>query len=300
MDEATSGDERTLRATSSPTVAGDWSLVLASAGISHRLVEGQGAFALVVEAGDAAPASAALAAFDAESVPAVVPPVPDLGPSALGVLAGAAIVAMFVVAGGLESAKPSAWFDVGSASAALILRGQWWRVFTALTLHADILHVVGNVLACLIFVSAVGRWLGAGLGATLIVGAAGAANALTALKHRTDFVSVGASTATFAALGVVAGLQLVRRWRYDMRRRYAWLPLGAGLGIVAMLGVGEHADVWAHLFGLAMGAVGGASVAAAGVRAPGRIGQTLLTLAVSAVLVGAWVVAFRATGRVPS
>src|SRR5205085_10644060 len=119
---------------------------------------------------------------------------------------------------------------------------------------ADLLHVAGNVVACLIFVSAVGRWLGAGLGATLIVVSAALANGLTALVKRHDYVSMGASTATFAALGLLAGLQLVRRWRYDTRRRYVWLPLGAGLGLFAMLGVSQHADVWAHFFGLAVGA----------------------------------------------
>jgi rhomboid protease GluP len=295
MDEPAPSAEQVLRATPSPTLAGDWSLVLASAGLAHRLVEGGGAFSLVVAAADAPAAAASLAAFDVESVPVVVPPAPDLGPSALGVLSGAALLAMFVVTGPRDVPAPTAWFDVGSASASEILHGQWWRVFTALTLHADVLHVVGNVIACLIFVSAVGRWLGPGLGALLIVGAAAGANGLTALWHRAGFVSVGASTATFAAIGLVAGLQLVRRWRHGVR--YAWLPLGAALGLFAMLGVGPNADVGAHLFGLSVGAAAGAGVAAAGWRAPGRIGQALLIAVVSAVLVGAWMLAFRASGR---
>jgi rhomboid protease GluP len=296
MDETAPGPEQALRATASPTLAGDWSLVLASAGIAHRIVESTGAFSLVVGPGDAGAAGDALAAFDVESVPAVIPPAPDLGPSALGILSGAALLAMFIVTGPRDAPAPTAWFDVGSASAAAIVHGQWWRAITALTLHADVMHLVGNVIACLIFVSAVGRWLGPGLGALLIVGCAAVANGLTALWHRSDFVSVGASTATFAALGLVAGLQLVRRWRHDVRRRYAWLPLGAGLGLFAMLGVGEHADVGAHLFGLSAGAVAGACVAGLGLRAPGRLGQTLLIALVSAVLVGAWLLAFRTSG----
>jgi rhomboid protease GluP len=295
MNEPAPSGEQVLRATPSPTLAGDWSLVLSSAGLAHRVVEGGGAFSLVVDDVDGPAAAEALAAFDVESVPVVVPPAPDLGPSALGVLSGAALLAMFVVTGPRDVPAPTAWFDVGSASASEILHGQWWRVFTALTLHADVLHVVGNVIACLIFVSAVGRWLGPGLGALLIVGAAAAANGLTALWHRSGFVSVGASTATFAAIGVVAGLQLVRRWRHGVR--YAWLPLGAALGLFAMLGVGPNADVGAHLFGLSVGAAAGAAVARAGWRAPGRIGQALLIAFVSAVLVGAWLVAFRASGR---
>jgi membrane associated rhomboid family serine protease len=298
MNEPAPSAPEVLRATASPTLAGDWSLVLASAGIDHRVVEGAGAFMLVVAPADGPAARAALAAFDAESVPRAMPPAPDLGPSVLGVLASAALLAMFVVTGPGDARVPSVWFGVGAADAARILHGQWWRVVTALTLHADVMHVVGNVIACLIFVSAVGRWLGAGAGALLVVVCAAAANGLTALWHRHDaFVSMGASTATFAATGLVVGLQLWRRWRYDERRRYFWLPLGAGLALFAMLGTSANADFGAHLFGLGVGAAVGTGVAAAGARPPGRLGQALLIVVVSAVLIGAWLLAFRASGR---
>jgi rhomboid protease GluP len=299
-DEPAPSAERVLRATARPTLANDWALVLASAGIAHRLVEGGGAFSLVVRDDDAGAAAAALAAYDVESVPVVVPPAPDLGPSSLGVLSAAALLAMFVVTGPGAASRPSRWFEVGSATANLIVHGQWWRAVTALTLHADVLHIAGNVVACLIFVSAVGRWLGPGLGAMLIVGSAALANVITAFWHRQDFVSYGASTATFAATGLVAGLQLVRRWRYDVRRRYAWLPLGAALGLFAMTGTSPGADYGAHLFGLGVGVAVGAGVAARGLRAPRRLGQALLIVLVSAVLVGAWLLAFRTSGRGPS
>jgi membrane associated rhomboid family serine protease len=293
MDEPAPTTAVVLRATASPTLAGDWSLVLASAGIAHRVIEGGGAFSLVVAEPDAGAAVAALAAFDAESAPRVVPPAPDLGPSVLGVLTSAALLAMFVVTGPGDAHPPSEWFSAGAADADRILHGQWWRAITALTLHADVMHVVGNVIASLIFVSAVGRWLGAGLGALLVVACAAAANVLTALWHRHDaFVSMGASTATFAATGLAVGLQLWRRWRYDERRRYFWLPLGAGLGLFAMLGTSANADVGAHLFGLGVGAAVGTGVAASGVRAPGRLGQALLIVVTSAVLIGAWLLAF--------
>src|SRR5579863_1261675 len=132
MSEAAPIAEEALRVTSSPTLAGDWSLVLASAGIAHRVVEAGGAFTIVVAAPDAGAAGAALAAFDAESVPKVAPPAPDLGPSPLGVLAGATLLAMFAVTGPSDVPAPTAWFTAGSASAAAIVHGQWWRAITAL------------------------------------------------------------------------------------------------------------------------------------------------------------------------
>ena len=299
MDESAPDAMLVLRATASPTLASDWSLVLASAGIGHRVLEGGGAFSLCVASHDASAASAALAAYDAESAPRSAPPLPDLGPSPLGIMFSVALLAMLLVTGPGDARAPTSWFLVGAADSVKILHGQWWRAVTAMTLHQDIGHLVGNMLAALIFVSAVGRWLGAGLGAATIVGCGMIANLLTALWHRHDgpFVSLGASTATFASLGLVAGLQLWRRWRYDERRRYFWLPLGAGLALFAMTGTGANADFAAHLFGLGVGVAAGTAIAATGARAPGFFAQGLLSAVVSAVLVGAWLLAFRASGR---
>src|SRR6266545_3508801 len=186
MDDPGFANPRVLRATASPTKAGDWALVLTAAGIHHHVDERDGQFALLVAVEDEPRAQEALTGFDDEGAPEQAPPVPDRGPSPLGVLVAATFGAMFAV--------------------------------TALTLHADLLHLAGNVIASLIFVAAVGRWLGAGLGGALLLGSATAANLLTAAVHRTAFDSVGGSTATFAALGLCAGLQVVRRLKLRTRR----------------------------------------------------------------------------------
>ncbi|MES1207950.1 MAG: rhomboid family intramembrane serine protease, partial [Pseudomonadota bacterium] len=198
-EEPSPASEVPARTTSNPTRAGDWALVLAAAGISYRLVEREGAFVLLVTGADAPAASAALDAYDAEGAPRPVPPAPDTGPSALGLLIGLALAATFLFTG--AAGPGSRWFQAGAADAAAIFRGQVWRAVTALTLHADLLHLVGNVIAAAIFGSAVGRWLGGGAGLFAIAGCAVVANLMTAAAHRTDFVSIGASTATFAALG---------------------------------------------------------------------------------------------------
>ena len=206
--------EALLRATANATQAGDWALVLAAAGIEYRLDEREGRFVLAVDVADAPAAETALSGFDAEGPVRPDPAAPDTGASALGILSAIGLCAMFLVAGPSgQSGAGARWFEAGAASAERIASGQWWRALTALTLHADLLHLAGNVVATLIFVAAVGRWLGGGLGALTILTAAGVANLLTAAVHRTAFVSVGASTATFAALGLCAGLQVVRRLR---------------------------------------------------------------------------------------
>jgi rhomboid protease GluP len=281
-----------VRATANSTQAGDWALVLASVGIGYRLDQHEGRFVLAVAAADLLAAETALAGFDAEGPVKPDPPAPDAGASALGIFSAIALGAMFWVAG--PSGPGSRWFEAGAASAERISSGQWWRALTALTLHADLLHLAGNVVAALIFVSAVGRWLGGGLGALVILTAAAAANLLTAAVHRTGFVSVGASTATFAALGLCAGLQVVRRLRGGARRKYAWVPLGAGLGLYAMLGVGPGADTYAHLFGLGFGAAIGSVAALGGIRAPRTAVQLLLGGAALAVMAASWGLALHA------
>jgi rhomboid protease GluP len=293
--------ETLLRATANPTQAGDWALVLAATGIEYRLDQREGRFVLAVDAADVSAAETALAAFDAEGPVRPDPPAPDGGASALGILSALGLCAMFLVAGPSGQAGSSGlfgagsrWFEAGAASAERIASGQWWRALTALTLHADLLHLAGNVVAALIFVSAVGRWLGGGLGAVVILTAAAGANLLTAGVHRTAFVSIGASTATFAALGLCAGLQVVRRLRGGVRRKYAWVPLGAGLGLYAMLGVSPGADTYAHLFGLGLGAAIGSVAALGNVRAPRTTVQVLLGAAALAAIGGSWAWALHA------
>jgi membrane associated rhomboid family serine protease len=191
----------------------------------------------------------------------------------------------------------SVWFRAGSASAERIMHGDWWRAVTALTLHADLFHVVGNVIATLIFISSVGRWLGGGLGAMLILLSATAGNLLTAVYHRTNHDSVGASTATFAALGIIAGLQAVRRLSLRTRPGYWWVPIGAGLALFAMTGTMRGSDYKAHLFGLGFGVLFGAGWAFAqlrrGWRAPRPLVQALLGAVALGVVVASWLVAFR-------
>jgi membrane associated rhomboid family serine protease len=287
--------DHVLRTTASPTQAGDWALVLAAASIEHRVDEHDGHFALVVHAADAAAATDALAGFDAEGAPEQQPAAPDHGWSPLGVLCAIGLSVMLIVSGTREGR--SIWFAAGSASADLIMHGAWWRAVTALTLHADLFHLLGNVVASLVFMTAVGRWLGGGLGALLILVSATAANLLTAVRHHTNHDSVGASTATFAALGLVAGLQVARRLRLRTRPGYAWVPIGAGLALFAMLGVAAGSDYYAHLFGLGFGVLFGVGWAIAtlkrGWRAPRAPVQALLGALTIGVVIGCWLLAFR-------
>lgn len=294
MEPVAAGAEVVVRSSEDVTSIGDWALVLEAAGTAHRVTQSDTGWVITVDAADATAAMAALDGYDAEArAPQQEAALPDQHDSWLGFAVAGLLLAMYLVAGPRDVGQPSAWFRAGSASAELILGGQWWRAVTALTLHADLLHLFGNAVASIIFIAAAGRWLGSGVAASLILAAGAAGNLLTALLHRTGHISVGASTATFAALGILAGLQVVRRLRFGPLRRRAWLPLGAGLALFAMLGVGERSDIFAHLFGLGAGCLLGGTAAIAVPRRLGPVIQVVFGLASVAALVTSWGLALR-------
>jgi len=246
--------------------ADEWALVLAATGIPHRVAfYSEGGYVLGVAGRTVTAATRALQKYDAESrsTARVAPPAPDRGTNALGIGIGLALIAFAMITGYWESEPLSRWFQVGVADASKIRAGEWWRAVTAMTLHADVMHLLGNVAASVIFISAAGRWMGAGVAAAAIVAAGTGANILTAWTERSEHLSIGASTATFAGLGLVVGLQVVRRWRGGGAiRRRAWVAAGAGFALLAMLGMGAKADVFAHAYGLGLGTLLGIGVGA--------------------------------------
>lgn len=270
----------------------EWSLVLEALAVPHRTFLSEAGWAIAVAPADVDRASAALAADDREQSEAgTEPAAPDLGRSFGAAVVAMALITFFFVTGPRGDGGHARWFDPGCARATDILAGQWWRVITALTLHADIMHVLGNSLAVIVFGSALCRWLGGGLAFSLVLLSGAAGNLLTALVYWGGHNSVGASTATFGALGLLGGLQFVRRMRHRApfdRRRRALTAVAACLGLFAMIGVGERTDVVAHLMGLVSGLVLGLGAGVALRRTFGWPWQLAFGAAGIAAVVGAW------------
>ena len=227
------------------------SVVLEAMGIAHEVQQTpDGRWALVVDDGDAPAAEAALAAWEAENPPRPgLVARPDYGRSLAGAAVGFAILA-FAAYTGLRPARDLV--ERGSADAARMLDGEWWRAMTALTLHVDLAHVAANAVAIAIFLGAVARRLGPALATWLALAAGVAGNVLTALVTGGGHVSIGASTAVFGALGTLSALQVPRR--------RTWLTLGVGVALLGFLGTGARADLLAHVFGFAAGATEGLAV----------------------------------------
>jgi len=155
------------------------------------------------------------------------------------------------------------WRGNGTMAAQAVTNGEWWRTITALTLHGDLGHIAGNSLFGVLFGSLLARQLGSGVSWLLIVIAAAVANGINAFSQGDAFRSLGASTAVYAALGLL-GAVVWRRGYYfrqaDWRRSFA--PVFAAICLVAFTGIGdENTDVAAHLFGFAVGLVLGLACA---------------------------------------
>jgi membrane associated rhomboid family serine protease len=247
------GPGTAVRVTPSRRRADEWAVVLAAAGIPHWLRQRLDGWALIVPPDDAAGALEALAAYDQENAgePAVGETAPSRPWTITGPVVALLLVGFFAITG--PRAAGSVWFEGGSADASRIMAGEWWRTVTALTLHADPPHLLGNAVALAGLLTAVCWELGPGVGLWLVLLAGVGGNALTAIAHGSDHVSVGASTAVFGAVGVLAALRIAGAGRSGSRARRWWVVIAAGLTLLALLGTASHADVLAHLFGFLVG-----------------------------------------------
>jgi membrane associated rhomboid family serine protease len=126
----------------------------------------------------------------------------------------------------------------------------------------------------------------------LAAGALG--NLANAALRGPGYGGVGASTAVFGAIGLLAGLRIGRYRRRQASRGEATAAVLAAVMLLALTGLNPETDVLAHLWGFAIGL--GLGLLAG--RLPGSWigprGQWLLAVSALAAVVGAWVLALRA------
>ena len=142
------------------------------------------------------------------------------------------------------------YFSVaGRMDNAAVLAGQWWRIFTAILLHANPAHLAANLSVGTILLGlAMGRF-GAGIGllATFLAGALG--NLAGLLLYSPSHLGVGASGMVMGGLGMLAA-QSLKQPRHDLiARKNILRSLAAGLLLFVFFGTDPHADIVAHLGG---------------------------------------------------
>src|SRR5271165_97543 len=231
----------------------EYSLVLEAKSIEHEVLESGGSWTLTVAPALVQPAYDELTRYAAErraprSLPALMEPFAGTVFGALGYVLVLLLVA-YCAGIGLFGAD---WLSLGALDASA--GREWWRALTALTLHLDQEHLLGNLLFGVFAGMAAGRLLGPGVAWASILGAAALANYAEILIAPATHRAVGASTAVFAALGLLAGLAWRQRLSLRERRWYRWAPLIAGICLLTLLGAGTaHVDVLGHALGFLFG-----------------------------------------------
>ena len=186
--------------------------MLYAVGIASAIARDGSEYVLLVDVDDTPAAGDHLHLYEQERLvrPPPPPPAPKLHPHALKGSIGYALVLYFVtyaISNGLWRLDA---FDVGELNAGLVQQGQWWRVWTALTLHLDGTHLAANLVAGIWFGFLAARQIGSGISWLLIVTGAAAANLLEAWGAPGSHQSVGASTAVFTALPAKYGSTSMR------------------------------------------------------------------------------------------
>jgi rhomboid protease GluP len=238
-------------------------LVLTAVGVEGVVVRAEDEFLLQVAAADAGYAARHLLQYEAENRPPPPPPPPPrlYGYAWVGCAAYVLVLlgVAFALSNGLVRLDA---FDLGELDAARVQAGQWWRAWTALTLHLDGPHLAANLAAGVWFGYLAARQMGSGTAWLLTVTGAAAANLLEGLLGPPDHRAVGASTAVFSALGAMSAYSWRERFGLPQRWARRWGPLVAGVILLGWTGsAGEGTDLVAHLGGFAMGALLGATAA---------------------------------------
>jgi rhomboid protease GluP len=237
----------------SKSLCREYSLVLEAKAVEHDMVESAGSWILTVMPSLVHLAYDEISRYSAErGVPRATPiqaePFAGAVTGAMGYLLILLLTA-YCAGIGLFGAD---WLSLGALDAGAAR--EWWRAVTALTLHLDQEHLLGNLLFGVFAGIAAGRLLGPGVAWASILAAGAIANYAEILIAPANHRAVGASTAVFAALGLLSGLAWRQRLSLRERRWYAAAPLIAGICLLTLLGAGsEHVDVLGHALGFLFG-----------------------------------------------
>jgi membrane associated rhomboid family serine protease len=295
FESTTTGDEIILE-TTDPDLPWTWSFVLSALRIPHRIISENHVFYLFVPPEFRTQALQEVGEYlqelkdrpfktvdiDREEGAALEPPT---------LLFMGSLVLLFAMTGPWD--PNSVWFQKGAGNSQAILEHfEWFRLVTALTLHANILHLLNN---CILggfllhfFLLCVGT--GVGLFALLLASVAG--NAINVVLHGPGHIFVGFSTAIFAVIGMLSILSYKNK--SSGIRSHFHLPLMGAFALLAMLGSsGAHTDLGAHLFGLLCGLLMGKLLILPITRKLRRsfTAQTVLLLLSLSIFSSSWILA---------
>lgn len=147
--------------------------------------------------------------------------------------------------------------EVGLMDATAVSHGEWWRLFTAISLHADLGHFALNASIGLFLLGLTMGTFGTGFGllASYLAGVGG--NITTWIIYGGGHRSLGASGMVMGCVGLLASQALFSIGSPAYRRKYFVAGMAAGIMIFASFGLSPDSDVLAHFGGFVSGMVMG-------------------------------------------
>jgi membrane associated rhomboid family serine protease len=238
----------------------DWSLVLASQGIAAIINRTETGWELIVDEPEFERAKGVLGQYQIENRgwrwrrewPGT------------GVVFhwGGALWALAMAAFYYWSTVRIPWMKrAGMVDSRAVLGGQWWRLFTAVTLHENLPHLVSNAVTGFLLLGLAMARYGPGLAALAAFLAGAAGNYASVIVDPATHESLGASGMVTGALGLIT-VQSFAHWR-KYRAAVSWLPraVAAGVLILVLIGFSPGTDTVAHVGGFVAGAIFGLALA---------------------------------------
>jgi rhomboid protease GluP len=192
----------------------------------------------------------------------------------------------------LNEMRGDALQNAGLMSNALVAKGEWWRLFTAVTLHGDVGHLAINVTTGFLLIGLAMGAYGPGLGllAAYLAGVGG--NLAGLIFYGSNHQSLGASGVVLGALGLITVESLGPRG--VAVREFIVRGLCGGFLLLVLLGLSPdpRTDVLAHVGGFVSGVILGAPMALGRARIGSKIDYAALFTFI-ALLFGTWALAMK-------
>ncbi|MFJ5792373.1 rhomboid family intramembrane serine protease [Lysinibacillus sp. NPDC097162] len=134
----------------------------------------------------------------------------------------------------------------------LVQSGEWWRVFSAMFLHANFMHVLFNMFSLFLFGPELEKIAGKARFITIYLLSGIVGNMATFMLNDGSYASLGASGAIFGIFGAFGALVYYTRRTMPMLRK---LILPIIVISVIMTFLQSNVNVYAHLGGLVTGFV---------------------------------------------
>jgi len=139
----------------------------------------------------------------------------------------------------------------------IVQKGEWWRLLSAMFLHAGITHILMNMFSLYIVGRGVQNYFDVKSYLSIYL-FSGLIGGLSSLTLHPDSVGIGASGAIFGMFGALAGFFLAHRAKINTHFKAFMKDFSIIIGINLVIGFSiPSIDVSAHVGGLVTGIVGG-------------------------------------------